>query len=130
MIFVVAGLIERDGYYLVGQRKRNDRHPLKWEFPGGKVEDGESLRDALARELREELGIEAEIEGEVIRYLYSYGGRAPITLVFQRVSRYTGEPVSHAFEEIRWVRPAQMPEMDFLDGDVDFIRRLAREEIR
>ena len=58
---VVAAVIERDGQILIGQRKARGRHGLKWEFPGGKVEPGEEPRAALARELREELAIEAVI---------------------------------------------------------------------
>lgn len=129
MIVVVAALIQRDGRYLVGQRKKNDRHALKWEFPGGKVEHGESPRRALERELLEELGITATIADEAIRYEYSYGGKPPIMLIFKRVREWQGEPQSHAFEEIRWVTAQEMPALDFLDGDVDFIRRLAKGEI-
>ncbi len=125
---VVAALIEHEGRYLVGQRMKKDRHGLKWEFPGGKVELGESPAQALVRELREELGIEAVIGEEVIRYQYSYGGRPPILLIFKRVRTFTGEPASLAFEQIRWVEPREMPALDFLDGDVDFVRRLARGE--
>ena len=61
---VVAAVIQRDRQVLIGQRRASDRHALKWEFPGGKVELHESPRDALKRELREELGIEAEIGPE------------------------------------------------------------------
>ena len=129
MIVVVAALIESGGRFLVGQRKKNDRHGLKWEFPGGKVEHGESPRRALERELMEELGISATIGEEVIRYEYSYGGKPPIMLIFKRVRRWRGEPRSHAFEEIRWVTPQEMPGFDFLDGDIDFVRRLSRGEI-
>ena len=129
MIVVVAALIESKGRYLVGQRKKGDRHALKWEFPGGKVEHGESPRRALERELMEELGITATIDEEVIRYEYSYGGKPPIMLIFKRVRRWQGELQSNAFEEIRWVTPQEMPGFDFLDGDVDFVRRLANGEI-
>jgi mutator protein MutT len=128
-IVVVAGLIQREGRFLVGQRMKNDRHGLKWEFPGGKVEEGESQAAALARELREELGIEAQIGEEVIRYEYSYGGRPPILLIFKHVRSYTGTPASLAFEQIRWVAARDMPDIDFLDGDIDFVRRLARGEL-
>jgi 8-oxo-dGTP diphosphatase len=129
LIVVVAALIESGGRYLVGQRKKGDRHALKWEFPGGKVEHGESPRRALERELKEELGISAVIDEEVIRYEYSYGGKPPIMLIFKRVRRWQGEPCCHAFEEIRWVTPQEMPGFDFLDGDIDFVRRLSRGEI-
>lgn len=129
MITVVAALIEREGKILVGQRQDGDTHAGKWEFPGGKVERGESPAEALARELREELGIEAVIGEEVIRYEYSYGGKPPLLLIFKRVAQFTGEPSGHAFQEIRWLEPKDMPSLDFLAGDVDFVRRLANGEL-
>jgi mutator protein MutT len=129
VITVVAALIQREGKILVGQRQRGDTHAGKWEFPGGKVEHGESPVEALARELREELGIEAVIGEEVIRYEYSYGGKPPLLLIFKRVVEFTGEPDSYAFQQIRWLLPSEMPRLDFLAGDVDFVRRLANGEL-
>jgi mutator protein MutT len=129
VITVVAAVIEREGKILVGQRQRGDTHAGKWEFPGGKVELGESPVEALARELREELGIEAVIGEEVIRYEYSYGGKPPLLLIFKRVAEFVGEPSSHAFDQILWMHPQEMPSLDFLAGDVDFVRRLARGEL-
>jgi 8-oxo-dGTP diphosphatase len=125
---VAAALILRDGRLLVGQRKKDDSHGLKWEFPGGKVERGESARDALARELEEELGIQARIGPEVVRYSYSYPKRASILLIFHKVTEFSGEPQNLAFERISWEDPESLPAMDFLDGDVDLVRRLAARE--
>ena len=68
MLRVVAGVIGRDGLILIGQRPPGKSHPMEWEFPGGKIETGESPREALARELREELEIEAHIGREIQRY--------------------------------------------------------------
>jgi 8-oxo-dGTP diphosphatase len=127
-LIVVAAVIERDGKILIGQRRRDDRHPFKWEFPGGKVELGETPRDALVRELREELGIEAQIGPEIVRYEHRYPRRNPILLIFLRICEYEGEPRNSAFEQIRWEEPQNLPDYDFLDGDVDFVRRLARRE--
>src|SRR5712692_8162339 len=122
---VVAGVIERDGRVLICQRK-SGRHALKWEFPGGKVEPGETPRDALARELREELSIEAQIGEEMARYDVRYGDAPAIRLLFYRVTEFTGAPVNHDFERIAWERPEKLPSYDFLDGDVEFVRRLAK----
>src|SRR5579883_2399186 len=97
VLMVVAAVIERDGQILIGQRKRGDRHAFKWEFPGGKVEAHETPREALVRELREELQIEADIGPEMIRYEFSYGRKAPILLIFHRVTNFTGEPVGAEF---------------------------------
>ena len=128
-VVVAAGVIERDGQILIGQRRIGDTHPLKWEFPGGKVEAGESPRDGLQRELEEELCIQAIIGTELIRYEYQYPGRSPILLIFFRVDSYQGEPRSSAFAQIRWEARERLPEYDFLDGDRDFVKRLASNEI-
>jgi 8-oxo-dGTP diphosphatase len=122
---VVAAVIERGGRILIGQRKRDDSHGLKWEFPGGKVEPGEHLRTALARELEEELAIQARIGDEISRYRYRYTGRAPFELIFFRVLEFGGEPANLAFEQIAWVEPHELPSYDFLDGDADFVKTLA-----
>jgi 8-oxo-dGTP diphosphatase len=128
-MIVVAAVIETEGRILVCQRKRGSRHELKWEFPGGKVESGEEPRAALARELREELAIEARIGPEIVRYEHSYPGRDPILLIFYHVMEFTGTPVNVVFESIEWSALSKLPSYDFLDGDVDFVRRLARGEV-
>jgi len=122
---VVAAVIERDGQILIGQRKAGGRHGLKWEFPGGKVEPGEEDRAALARELREELEIDAEIGERIEAYDFRYGDGPVTTLVFFRVTEFTGEPRNLDFERIAWDDPRRLPEYDFLAGDVAFVRRLA-----
>ena len=129
-IRVVAGVIEREGMILVGQRRAGDRFQYKWEFPGGKVEPDDDPKEALARELREELGIEAVIGEEMARYEHQYPGKTAILLMFLRVSEFTGEPANHVFESIRWEERQKLREYDFLDGDVDFVRRLARGSFR
>lgn len=125
-VLVVAAVIERDGMILIGQRKRGDWNEFKWEFPGGKVEAGEDPRQGLERELREELAIEAEVEHELMRYEHQYPGRPPIQLIFYRITQFTGEPVNMEFESITWELPANLTSYDFLDGDLDFVQRLAR----
>lgn len=124
MTTVVAAVIERDGLILIGQRERTARHPLKWEFPGGKVNSDETPEAALVRELQEELAIEARIDREITRYNYQYPGRTPILLVFYRVAQFEGDPVNQAFERIAWVPSDTLPEYDFLEGDLDFIKML------
>jgi len=125
MTSVVAAVIERDGHILIGQRPEGKAHPLKWEFPGGKVEPHETPPDALARELAEELDIRPVIGPEITRYQYQYPGRPPILLIFFKVDRFTGEPRNLVFERTAWVVPSDLPSYDFLDGDVEFVRSLA-----
>lgn len=128
-ITVVAGVIYReDGLILIGQRQKGEWHEDKWEFPGGKMEAAETPRQALERELREELAIDAVAGSEITRYEFQYPGRPPIRLIFFRVERFSGEPVNQAFQEIRWEHPSKFPDYDFLDGDIDFVKRLARGE--
>jgi len=130
VIKVVAAVIERCGRILVGQRRKSDSHGLKWEFPGGKVERGEAAPAALARELEEELGIQAQVGPEMVRFFHAYPKRATILLMFFKVTDFRGDPQSLAFERIEWVAPNQLPDYDFLEGDVDFVRRLAAGEYR
>jgi 8-oxo-dGTP diphosphatase len=130
IIKVAAAVIERDAKILIGQRKRGDSHGLKWEFPGGKVERGESPASGLLRELREELGIEATIGQELVRYEHRYPRRTSILLIFYSVTQFSGEPKSLAFEKIVWESPEKLPGYDFLDGDLDFVRRLAARQFK
>ncbi len=129
-VIVVAAVIEKDGLVLIGQRRRGRRHGLKWEFPGGKVEPGETPRAALRRELEEELSIRAAVGAEMIRYEHTYPRRKSILLIFYRVRRFEGTPVNREFEQIRWEAPEKLREYDFLDGDADFLRRFARGDFR
>jgi 8-oxo-dGTP diphosphatase len=123
---VVAAVIERDGKILIGQRKRGGRHPLKWEFPGGKVEPAEDPRAALERELREELDLEARAGDLLDSYQVRYG-EGPVTdLHFYRVIDFAGEPRNLDFEQIVWELPERLAEYDFLEGDLQFIAKLAR----
>jgi 8-oxo-dGTP diphosphatase len=124
---VVAAVIERNGKVLIGQRRRDaSKHPLKWEFPGGKVELEETPAAALVRELREELAIEAVAGPHIESYDFHYPGSERATrLLFFRVTEFTGEPQNLDFEQIHWVSPVALPEFDFLEGDVAFVQRLA-----
>jgi 8-oxo-dGTP diphosphatase len=122
MLRVVAAVIQRGDTILIGQRPPGKSHALEWEFPGGKMEAGESPRAALARELREELEIDAQIGREITRYRYTYGNRNPLELIFFEVSRFSGEPVNRAFAQIRWVLKADLRNYSFLEGDHTFIR--------
>jgi 8-oxo-dGTP diphosphatase len=122
MVQVVAAILERDGNVLIGRRQPEQSHPLKWEFPGGKVEPGETPEQALARELEEELAIRGASGIEIARYQYQYAGKDPIELIFFRVQAYTGEPQNKIFHEMRWESPAQLGAFDFVEGDRDFLR--------
>lgn len=122
MTRVVAGILERDGQILICRRRADQPHPLKWEFPGGKIEAGESPETALVRELREELGIESEAGQELMRYEFTYPGGKAIELIFIRTARWSGEIENRIFETIAWERSAALADYDFLEGDAPFLK--------
>jgi 8-oxo-dGTP diphosphatase len=126
---VVAALIMDDHRILACQRTRHQPMPLKWEFPGGKIEDGEQPRDALRRELEEELGIEATIGNEVARIQHEYPGGGAIELRFFEVREYRGEIENRIFREIRWVGRKELLDLDFLEADRTLVEDLAAGKI-
>jgi len=129
---VVAALITRDSKLLVCQRKREDSQGLKWEFPGGKVEAGESPAEALARELREELGVAATIGGEVYRTRQQYKElQDELLLIFYWASVSDSAALQNlAFERIEWAGPAALPNYEFLAADKQLIDLLVSGSIR
>ena len=128
-ITVVAGLIQQGGRLLVCQRRRDGAFALKWEFPGGKVEPGETYEHGLHRELREELGIEAHIGPEAYRTRHDYPGKYTVELLFYHVVDFSGALHNHAFEAIRWAYPADLPTFDFLEGDAELITLLSQGQL-
>lgn len=130
MLSVVAGLIQERGKILIAQRNATGPHPLKWEFPGGKVEAGETPESALRRELEEELGIEAQIGPEFSHYEFTYAGTNPILLTFFEVSGYSGLPENRgAFAQILWDTPANLNQYDFLEGDLPLIQLFGKVHV-
>jgi 8-oxo-dGTP diphosphatase len=129
MKHVVAALIVKDGMILIGQRTRHQPMPLKWEFPGGKIEEGEQPRDALRRELEEELGIIATIGKEVMRFRHEYKGGGAVELRFFAVPSYEGEVENRIFREVRWVPRKELPTFDFLEADLPLVKELAEGKV-
>jgi 8-oxo-dGTP diphosphatase len=125
MVQVVAAILENDGRILICRRTPQQSHPLKWEFPGGKVEPGETPEEALERELEEELALRGAAGEEITRYQHTYPGKDTILLIFFRVRKFAGEPRNVVFHEMRWEPPAKLAEFDFVEGDLEFIRGLS-----
>ena len=122
---VVAALIVKNEKILVCQRTKHQVMPLKWEFPGGKIEEGEQPREALRRELEEELGIEAKIgkEGAHRRHTYKNGGGGELRVYVVR--EYRGELENRIFRDVQWAERKQLPHYDFLEADLALVNDLA-----
>jgi 8-oxo-dGTP diphosphatase len=123
-LHVVAGLILREGRLLVCQRHMNSAFPLKWEFPGGKVENDELPKDALKRELREELGIEVLESQEIFQQKHRYPAGPDVFLNFFQVLQYEGEVKNLVFQQLCWAEIKELAEIDFLAGDRPLIKIL------
>lgn len=125
-VVVTAAVIERDGAVLLAYRTRSDHGRGGWEFPGGKVEAGESPQTCLARELREELGIEVRVGRLVCDHLHSYS-HGTIRLLAYRVQLVGGEPQPHVHAALAWVPLRELPRYEVLPADVAIVEALVRE---
>ncbi|MGB9334180.1 MAG: (deoxy)nucleoside triphosphate pyrophosphohydrolase [Candidatus Acidiferrales bacterium] len=130
-LVVVAAVIESHGRILACQRRKNDAFGLKWEFPGGKVQPGEQPAQALARELKEELGVEAAIGEEVYRTRHRCAEMArELELIFFTAQANETDMRNLAFEEMRWVRPEDLADLDFLPADRELVAKLGGRAAR
>ena len=128
---VVAAVIEReDRRLLIGQRRKDDSSPLKWEFPGGKVREGEAAEAALARELREELGVTLTKCVEMGRVLHQYAGSPEELEIRFFAANVEGEAKPLCFEQIAWVLPKELGTYDFLAANRELVANLATGRIK
>ena len=122
---VVAALILRENKILICQRMPDQTLPLKWEFPGGKIEPGEAQDVALRRELDEELGIQATIGAKIATIAHTYGNGSAVELHFFVVTKFAGEIENRIFHEVRWAEKTDLPAYDFLEADVALVQEIA-----
>jgi 8-oxo-dGTP diphosphatase len=132
---VAVGIVRNGERVLACQRKRDAVYPLKWEFPGGKREEGEMPVQTVQRELREELGIEATLVREFHTQEWTYpdgeahpGSDGVFRVFYFLVERFSGTPSNRVFEEIRWVTPEELASMDVLDGNHEAVNLLLNHE--
>lgn len=120
---VVTALIRKGDHVLVGQRPPGQTLAGQWEFPGGKIERGESPEEALRRELREELAIEAEIGKIVMSSTHSYG-ETGIILVFYEVLFWKGEPKTQQHQALRWIPVLELETLEIPEANRKILDRL------
>jgi 8-oxo-dGTP diphosphatase len=132
MITVVAAVIERsDRRLLIGQRRKNDSSPLKWEFPGGKVGPGETPEAALGRELREELGVTLRKCAPIGRAVHKYAQTPEeLEILFFAAAIAESELAPRTFEKIAWVLPKELGDYDFLAANAGLVANLATGRIK
>ena len=125
-------MIERaDRRLLIGQRRKADTSPLKWEFPGGKIEPGEEPEAALGRELREELGVTLTRSLEIGRVQHTYAGTATeLEIRFFAAAIAEDKIVETAFEQIAWVLPKELGQYNFLAANAQLVANLATGRIK
>jgi 8-oxo-dGTP diphosphatase len=125
-IHVSAGVLTQGSRILICQRRADDPHPLKWEFPGGKVQDGEDGATCLWRELQEELRVDATIGTELHNASHTYPNGRTVVLRFFHVPSFRGDLVNTQFHTLAWVEREHLLTYDFLEGDLEFVAALAR----
>ena len=124
-ILVTAAVIERDGCFLVTRRQAGVHLEGYWEFPGGKCDDGETLTACLARELREELDVEARIGREIYTVAHTYPDRSVELHFFD--CELAGNPRPQIGQEMRWVKRDELPSLQFPPADAALIATLTRQ---
>ncbi len=121
---VVAAVIERDGRVLIAKRRQGDRLAGKWEFPGGKIDPGETAEKALKRELHEELDIETEVLEYICSSRFDYE-HLSVELLAYRVKHISGEITPLVHDEVRWVLPDDLYSYEFPEANEEIVRRLS-----
>jgi len=125
MTRVAVAIIRKNGKVVLCQRKQGGRYGLKWEFPGGKVEPGETIVGCLQRELREELSIEITGVDRVESAQAHYDDGGLFEVAYCHVSTFGGKIKNNVFESVRWVSPSELRAMDILEGNAEIVARLA-----
>ena len=127
-IQVTGALIKKNDKYLIGRRGPNEKSPGLWEFPGGKIEKGETPIECIKRELKEELNIKAEIGDLVTKYNYDYPNVSYL-LYFFKVKSYVGEFKIIVHDKLEWVSLNDFHKYDFLQGDTPLINQMLLNDL-
>lgn len=120
---VTAAILQMDGKILIAKRRKGDALENKWEFPGGKIEPGESPEQCLARELMEELGVQTQVKGFFCSSIFEYP-HMKIQLLAYDVVFLSGQFYLHDHQEIRWITPEELGLYDFAEADIPIVQQL------
>ena len=123
---VAAALLVREGRFLICRRPAHKARGGLWEFPGGKLEPGESAAEALIRECREELAIEVAPGPVYMELTHAYPDLA-VELILLQVNEFAGEPRLLEHSELRWIQPEETGAFDFCPADREILEKLGRE---
>lgn len=126
LLKVTAAVIEKDGKILIAKRRKGDLHGGRWEFPGGKIDLGETPQECLKRELKEELGIEAEIGDLICESQFKYM-LVPLELLVYKAEHISGEFQTLDHDELKWVEPSELDKYDFVKADVTVVKKLMKD---
>ena len=130
-IKVVAGLILQNDKLLICQRPNFKDHPLKWEFPGGKIKNDETNEEALIRELNEELSINIINCEELISYNFNYKDlNKKVFIYFYLVNNFSGKVLNNFHKELKWIEIKDIREYDFLEGDLKIIDHISSNDFK
>jgi len=123
MIDVVAAVIKKNNLYFIAQRNRNKHFAYFWEFPGGKIELNESSEDAIKRELREELDIEATVNQKIMKYSHRFKNTI-YEISFFEINKFTGSIKKNVHDDLQWIELASLKKYRFISGDLLLIDRI------
>ena len=130
-IKVVAGLILQNNKLLICQRPNFKDHPLKWEFPGGKIKNDETNEEALIREINEELSIKIINYEELINYNFNYKDlNKKVFIYFYLVNNFSGKVLNNFHKELKWIEIKDIREYDFLEGDLKIIDHISSNDFK
>ena len=130
-LLVVGGLIVKKNKILICQRSSDNEHPLKWEFPGGKVKNQEEPQQALKRELNEELKITIEQPIYLCDYMFEYLDLGKnVSLFFFLINEYSGEISNSVHNQLKWIEIKQLSDYDFLEGDHEIIKKILKNDLK
>ena len=128
-IKVTGAIIQNDNNFLIGRRGKNEKSAGMWEFPGGKLEQGESLKECIKRELKEELNIEINEMFFFDEYFYEYKKLSKnLKLIFFQIFQFDGEIQNKVHQQLKWIDISKLGDYDFLEGDQKIINKLMNND--